>query len=518
MTEFGPTSGQHPTGNLWRPSMTGVPGGRSLGPLTFFDFYINNIESPDWTWAKDPNFFEKVADHPKSGAAILKRSRTVATFPLTMIPSKAANVDKMLAQQVSDYAFDVFDNLPNFQETIRQVNQGGILFGGRGIEWIWAQDANGVSRPVETWDVHGSRILFDTDGNPSLLTTQAPVWGAYIGKEPQRINKEISAYMLPPGRFSYYKYMAEGGPWQRPVYEGFNYHGRGETMRLYMPVMYDYYMIKYEMTTADKHGTPHVSLFYPENMGVDVSSYVQQLERKTVSAFPRTANEDPRSLFDVQFQVPSGLSYNIFEQFHDRAGEWIDIILLGGADQMQLANVGGYNATEGQRDAGEVVVFAYDAMCLSKFFTNQIVPYIVRAVPKWANLPDEVLPKVSLMPQKLRNRLQELQLLQSGAQMVPIREADIYEAIGKTRPKDGLDGSEPEPAIFLGQPQNELFNGFPTPAGTDTGADVSSSVTQEETQIREAYAARTNAGNYVKGNSNPDEKGNNKKDDKKGEK
>ncbi len=484
-----------PAGNLWRPTMTTSRGGlRAGGPETFYDYFINVIPNADWTTSYDANFDEKVANYPDVAASMRKRALTVATFPLAVNSSTARNLDKALGQQFADYVKEVLKSLPNFCETTRQLVQGGTLYGGRGCECVWSGDANGVERPVETWDVHGSRMGFDTMNNLTLFTRETPMWGSYIGSNPQQVSSSdpsLKGFTPPPGRFLFYKYMAEGGAWYRPAFEGFNYHGRGENTRLYLPVSCAYYMWRFEMKFAEKHGMPTTVVWYTENQAQTSQSQAigTSLRDEAVVFIPMAGGAEGKNMFyDLDFVQPSSMGYDLFQSFHERVRTEIEKILLGGANLMQLADVGGYNASEGQRDAGEQIIFMYDAMCISAMYNLQLVPHIIWAVPQWRNIPLEWMPKVDLMPHKLRNRLQELQILQQAAQMVPVREADVYDAAGLSKPNLGLDGSEPEPTIFLGQPQADLFNGFPTPAGTSGAASVEDpvSVQQQLAQLRQA--------------------------------
>lgn len=469
--------------SLNRPSLVGDEGLRRFGPNTFFDFYINVIQNPDWTRNLDPSFDEKVANHPDVAAAIRKRSITVASFPIGVEASGRIGVDRVVSQQIADYVDQVLNGIDSITETVRQLIAGGTLYGGRGREFVWTQDANGIERPTEAWDVHGSRIGFDVVGNMSIFTTQAPVWGAYIKQEPTTLKEGVSAIPAPPGRFIYYKYMAEGGAWERSAFEGFNYHGRGENTRLYVPVTFDYYMWRFQMKFAEKHGMPTTVLYYPEVSPVSNTDIVTSIRDEAVITLPRFSGKEGRnSMYDIEFIQPSGMGWEIYHSSHERFTQQIEKILLGGANLMQLAEVGGYNASEGQRDAGETVIFMYDALRIASVLTNQLVPHIVRAVPAWSKLPDVWMPTVNLMPHKMRNKLQELSVIQQAAMMVPVREDDIYAAAGLIRPRDGRDGQVPDNVVFLGQPPQDMFNGFP--AGGDQPS--SQSIQQQETELRKS--------------------------------
>jgi hypothetical protein len=135
---------------------------------------------------------------------------------------------------------------------------------------------------------------------------------------------------------------------------------------------------------------------------------------------------------------------------------------------MSLGDTGGYSASMNQREAGENMIYRYDAMLIDATINSQVVPYLVRAVPRWKNVPNGHLPRHMLTPERATNRMIELQILQTAAMLVPVQESAVYDAAGLNKPKDGSDGSLPEKTVFLGQPPAVGPDGQPMQGG---GAD-----------------------------------------------
>ena len=377
----------------------------------------------------------------------------------------------------------LFRSLPNINDLYRQMMKA-VLDGGHGHEFTWMRGSEGVDIPVAFYPMHKSRFVFDRMGNMAILTRDTPVWGSYVGAAPARMTGNLSgdlAWMTPPGRFAYHKYMAEGGPWFRPASEGFVYWGRGENTHLYVPVTFDQFVVRFRMKWLEKHGMPFTCLYYTPGMSTpeQVRQIAESIRGEAIALIPRGSGPTGKEQFySLDFIQPPTIGHDAFASFSDT---WtkpaVNKILLGGVESMEIGDAGGYNATIDQRDAGENVIFRYDAMNIDTTMNQQLIPYIVRAVPRWKDVPQAHLPRHCLTPERGRNRMEELELLQATAMMVPVRESDVYDVSGIQRPNDGANGGEPDRTVFLGQPQQDQFGGLmgPGDAGLDqdgdTGAD-----------------------------------------------
>ena len=453
------------SGDLQRPTLRGQEGGRVATLETLFDYFIDNVPDPDFALSQDPNFLRRIRQQPDVHAAMRKREVTVASLPLTWKPSTEKGVDPAEAQLMCDYMSDVWRSIPNMHELYRWM-QSAVLAGGAGAEFIWARTAEGVSRPAAYCQVDKSRFVFDRLGNMALLSRDQPVWGSYVQPSTTRLFKDYHAYRCPPGRFVYHKYMAEGGSWQTPADEGYLYWGRGEDTNLYYIVKFDQWVLRFRLKWLEKHGMPFTVLYYPEG-GVSqgqIDEVCKSIRDEAIALIPHPAGTSPQDWFSIEFIAPPPIGHDAFAMF---SREWtapaVDKILLGGADSMSLGDVGGFSATLNQRDAGEQILFRYDAMSIDETINGQLVPHVIRAVPRWANVPIGHMPRHVMAPERSKNRMEELQIIQTIASMVPVKEEDIYDAGGHQRPKDGADGTQPERSVFLGQPQQggDIWSAMP---------------------------------------------------------
>jgi hypothetical protein len=493
------------SGALMRPSIKGQEGARTATLETLFDYFIDNVPDPDFALQNDPNFLERIRQQPDVHAAMRKREVSVASLPLMWKPSAVKGVDPAEANLMCEYITDIWSDIPNIHELYRWM-QGAVLAGGTGVEWIWARGSEGVSRPVAYCQLHKSRFVFDRLGNMALLSRDQPVWGSYVAPSTQRIFGDYQAYRCPGGRFMYHKYMAEGGAWQQPAGEGYLYWGRGEDTNLYYIVKFDQWVLRFRLKWLEKHGMPFTVLYYPDG-GVSqaqIDGVCRSIRDEAIALVPHPPGTSPQDWFSIDFIAPPPIGHDAFAMF---SKEWtapaVDKILLGGANQMDIGEVGGYSATINQREAGEMILFRYDAMSIDETITGQLVPHIIRSVPRWANVPLGHMPRHCMAPERPKNRMEELQIIQTMAQMVRVREDDVYDAGGHSRPKDGADGAQPERSIFLGNPEagGDIWSAMPddekdVQRSPDTrGLKSIESPRMEQTRQAQLFAMKKQLGN-----------------------
>lgn len=451
-------------GNLYRPNAQGWPGARTATLETLFDFWINNVPDPDSALEQDPDFDEKLRQQPDVHACMTLRELTVASMPAHFEPSSHARIDKNLAKTVAEFCDDVFNRLPNRPDLYRQM-QNAVLMGGQGIEWIWARnnvEGTSYERPVEYHPIHKTRFVFDRLGNMALLTRETPVWGTYVAPSPNRMRSGEHIWPTPPGKFMYHRYKAEGGPWTRPASEGYVYWGRGEDTNLFIPVTFDQFVLRFRMKWLEKHGMPLTLLYYPDSEALksEVLSIAKAIRGESIVTIPRPAGGEYDQFYHVEFVSPPELGADVFSSFSE---EWtkprIEKIILGGANLLEVGDRGSYAATVDQRDEGASIIFRWDAKNIDTTIDLQCVPAMVQA--RFPGIPEEYYPHHKLTPEVEKNRAVEMEVIQAAAQLVPIREEDVYEACGYSRPKDD------EAKVFLGQAPGgapgQGFDNFPTP-------------------------------------------------------
>ena len=449
-------------GDLNRPTAVGWPGGRTAPLETMFSFYIDNVPDPDSAIAQDPTFDEKMRQQPDVHSALRKRELSVASMPARFEAATSPGINKDFAQQAADYCDSVFNALPRRHQLYKNM-QLAVSQGGRGVEWIWQKvGVEGVEQPVNYQDMHKSRFCFDRMGNMAILTREHPVWGEYVSPAPQRFTDGRWPYPTLPGKFMYHVYMAQGGPWSRPAEEGYLYWGRGEDVNLFIPVTFDLFVIRFRMKWLEKFGMPITVLTFADNM--DQSKVLQVCEAirgESIIRIPMPAGGPDDSWFKLDFVEPPTMGYDAFSNFSDT---WtrprVNSIILGSMSAMghtQDDGGGAYASDVTQEDSGPALVFADDAKNINETINLQLVPYMINA--KWPGCPPEYYPRHVLAPKKERNRAAELDILERAARMVPVREADVYDAAGRSKPK------EDEEKIFLGQADNTAWDAFPEPVG-----------------------------------------------------
>lgn len=476
-------------GQLYRPIATsGWPGQAGVGQMpqgriatleTLFDFFINSVPNPDWAFSQDPDFDEKIHQQPDVQSAFNKRSMTVASLPRIIKPSTHSTVDRAEATQMAEYIKEVFEHLPNLHQVYRQMELA-VLTGGTGFEMTYGRDASGVDILRNIDNVHQTRFMFDRLGNMGLLTRETPVWGSYINVNPTRLpgtpEGEHFYSRLPRGKFMYHLYMAEGGPWARPAAEGYMYWGRGESMNLYLIVTFDLFVLRFRMKWLERFGFPLTLLYYNDNDSrgrAEVQAIAKSIRGEGMVTIPMGSGpEGKEQFYALDFPEPPTAGYDAFAQFTEGwTRPCADKILLAGAEQMSIGQEGSFGASVNQDETGPQMIYRWDAMCIDGTINTQLIPYMIRAVPKWRHVPVHHMPRHCMTPERQRNRGEELDMLERLAKMVPIRKADVYEAAGYQQPKDGKDGTEKEDVVFLGQQEGfDGASGMPTP-GSAGGED-----------------------------------------------
>jgi phage gp29-like protein len=465
-------------GNVWRPSMVPQAGAR-VAPLdSMWDFFLDVVPDPDWAVAQDPDIDMKMRQQPDVHAAMTLRELTVASMPVSWLPSDERGVNPELAQKVADYCADVWKKLSNWNDLYRQL-QNAVLRGGQGIEFVWALDTSGgrpIPRPVEFYPVDKSRFVFDRLGNMALLSRRSPVWGAYVARNVNRqpveftgdtLARGYTAFPTEGGRFVYHKYKSLGGKWTRPADEGFVYWGFGEDIPLYLPVTFDNFALRFRMKWLEKFGTPLTILQYADG-GVsqdDVIAVAKALREEVVVNIPMIDGQ-PDSLMKVDYTEPRMGGHDAFSSFSDN---WtkprVEKILLGGANIMDVGPGGSYASAVNQRDSGTQMVFRYDAVNIDTTINNQMVPYMCQA--RWPGMPASYYPRHQMAPELQKDKKAEMEIIRMAVEMgVDLREAEVYDILGMTKPKEGED------VLVISTGMEGTFEGFP-PAAPPMNAENS---------------------------------------------
>jgi hypothetical protein len=454
-------------GKLFRPFALGDRDGRIANLETLYDFFINDVPDPDTALIQDPEIDEKLRQQPDVHACMRIRELTVASMPCVIEPSNKRKVDPDLAQLVADYVEEVFESLPSRSELYRQL-QNAVLMGGQGIEFMWAKVDN-AEVPVQFFPVHKTRFVFDRLGNMAILSRTTPVWGTYVSPNPTRFNSGLYAFPTPPGKFIYHKYMAEGGPWYRPAAEGYVYWGRGEDTNLYLPVTFDQFVLRFRMKWLEKHGMPTTLLYHPDSDEVtsDVIRIANSLRGESIVTIPRPAGTGQENdWYTIDMLDPPGTGAAAFTDFSEN---WtkprVEKILLGGANLLEVGSHGSYAATVKQHDSGAAIIFRYDAKIINETIDQQIIPYIVRA--RWPQIPDDYFPNHRLAYEEREEQLANLEILRSAAEMVPIKQDEVYDLFDLDRPDPNDETVYLGPGQQGGEPGQ--FDGFPTPASLKGG-------------------------------------------------
>lgn len=465
-------------GNVGRPfaePASGHGGDRVATLETLYEFFINNVPDPDEALAQNSNADEIIRKHPDVHAAMRLRELTVASMPWHIEASDAPGIDQKLAKRIADYTQEVFNRIPSLTDLYRMM-QNAVLHGGTGIEWIW-RERNGAQVPVNYFPVHKTRFTFDREGRMAILTRSTPVYGSYVSpgvagasgvREMSAYTKQLATingqevYHALPGKFMYHKYMSEGGSWHRPAAEGFVYWGRGENANLWNLVCFDNFAVRFRMKWLERFGFPLTIVYYPaadENSRERLIEVAESIKNETIASVPHPGDGEPDQWYKIDYQQPSMQGTDAFSVFTEQyIKPRIEKILLGGANLLQVGDVGSYGATVDQRDAGAEIIFRYDAQRLSDTLNEQIVSHIVRA--RWPECPEEYLPKHVMAPKEAVDKKYELDVIQLAAALVPIQKTDVYEAAGLEAPNED---AEPDDILFLGSDPSMIgsLDGFP---------------------------------------------------------
>lgn len=471
-------------GNVGRPfaeSASGQRGDRVATLETLYEFFINNVPDPDEALAQNSNADEIIRKHPDVHSAMRLRELTVASMPWHVEASDAPGIDDKLAKRIADYTQEVFNRIPGITDLYRMM-QSAVLQGGTGVEWIW-KPRNGAEVPVNYFPVHKTRFTFDREGRMAILTRTTPVYGSYVSpgnagatgvqepspnaayapymKQLATING-MGAYRALPGKFMYHKYMSEGGSWHRPAGEGYVYWGRGENANLWNLVCFDNFAVRFRMKWLERFGFPLTIVYYPaadENAKDRLVEVAESIKNETIASVPHPADGPPDQWYKIDYQQPSMQGTDAFSVFTEQyIKPRVEKILLGGANLLQVGDVGSYGATVDQRDAGADIIFRYDAQRISDTLNQQMVPHIVRS--RWPDCPEEYLPKHIMAPKEAVDKQYELSTIQMAATMVPVQKTDVYKAAGVEAPNED---AEPDDILFLGSDPSMMgsLDGFP---------------------------------------------------------
>ena len=434
------------TGQVYRPTLQG-PAGSPLSTFErYFDFFIDNVPDPDTALAMNPAFDELMRQQPDAHAAFLIREQTVAQYDWTINPADGDGIpgfDVALAAQVANYAKSVFNGLD--MTALHEDMQQAISLGGAGHEFIWQPGFDGVERPKRFIYIHKSNYVFDRLGNQALLTRGTPVWGSYSSANtsqppaPVKFADGRYASYFPDGKFIYHRYQALGGSWTRPAEAGYQYWGRGEDTRIYILVTAAQAVLRFWLKFLERWGIPPTDVYFPDNLrpSAEVQAIVSDAINGATNAIPRQIGQPYDSMYHIETRNPPGGSNEYFFTFLDRyVAPKIRMIILGSADEQQNSGAsGGYSDHVSRKESGSGVVFRRDGLRISETLNRQLVPHIV--LRKFRGLPAMYWPKHSLLAEEERDRKQEIEIAQILSSLVPIKEDEVYERSGFTKPEEG---------------------------------------------------------------------------------
>lgn len=471
-------------GGLYRPFGVGTGDGRIASLETLFDYFVNQVYDPDLALAQDPDFEEKCNQQPDVHAAMVIRQNTVAQFPWSIAASDVPGIDPATAKGIAEYVDEVLRRLD--METIYEQMQVAVLMGGVGHEWVWHREANGVEYPVEVWNMKKQRFVFDRLGNMAILTRNAPVWGEYVGPNPDVLAMPLrkldngmwvvqanSVYM-PHGKFTYHRYMPEGGTFQRTANEGYLYYGRGEASKLYVMVNYSGFGLHYWMKFLEKYGIPPMTLYGPDNQGPIAKNIAASLRGESVTFIPHPVGEEKNFWFEVEDRQFPSQAFDAFSSFlKDYIPAKIRIILLGDESaQAQPEGGGSYSSHVSRKESGTQVIFARDAKRISQTLSRQLIPHIV--LSRFYNCPPEYFPKHVMQPSEERDVKSDMEVAEMVSKLVPIKESEVYERSGYSKPapddKTVFNGGQPADNPF-DMMSGGATGGIPPHAGASGGGN-----------------------------------------------
>lgn len=429
-------------GGVWRDQLAGAQGGRLATLETMWDFWINNVVDPDEAMARDPDILTRMYMHPDVSAAMNKRSFTVASYPEKVEPNKAAK-NPELAKLVADYVNSCWERLPNRLHLYQEM-QTAVLEGGTAFEFIWKKEVDGTERPVNFFQIHKTRIVFDRMGNMAIRTRRTPVWGSYVSAAMQGGQENVERFLL--GKFIYHQHKRAPGRWAQPGLEGYQYFGLGEDVALYYPITFDIFIMRQRMRFLEKYGDPPIDIYGPDNgPGVTkdgIARVAASVRGESVCFFPRPVGTGKEHDFWLlkQRDVPA-MSNDAFERFQQGyTTRKVDKILLGSAEESERSDAGSYSGDVVRHQGGPEVLYLFDATNIGNTISQQVFPAI--AMSKWPGLPPEYWPILKLSPKEERDRNLEAEIIEQAVTLVPVPEAEIYDRLGIRKPIND------EPTVF----------------------------------------------------------------------
>lgn len=444
-------------GHTWRPFAHGQQGGRVATLETLYDFWINYVPDPDEALAQDPDFLNKLYQHPDVAAAWEKRAKTVSQFE-ERIEANPRAPNQKVADFIAKEVSAIWEQIPNRLSLYYEM-QRAVLAGGIGIEFVWHTEANGLQRPVQFFPVDKSRFVFDRLGNMALYTRHTPVWGSYI--EAARVDKYIRT-AFPRGKFVYHVYRRRPGTWQRPNLEGYIYFGQGDDVPLYYVVTFDFFVLRFRMKWLEKFGIPPYVLYHPDNQAVSdqIRAIGDSLRGESLITIPKKiggGDENKTAFYSLEpLNVPA-MGYDAFANF---SSSWtqpkVYNILLGQSDASEPSETGSFSAHVSRFDTGPSVFFKYDAKNISASLNAQILPSIT--LQRFPNLPQVYWPVHTFNAKEERDREQEMKVALDFAKMAPIASEEFYERGGFRRPSPGEATVGGEQKGGIGE-QLDLFGG-----------------------------------------------------------
>lgn len=459
------------SGRIVRPTLRGSEGAAVATLERFFDYFIDIVPDPDTAMAQDPFFDERLRQQPDVHAALLIREQTVAQHDWSVDASLDPTCEPELAKRVARYTDAVLRQMDTV--ALYEEMQQAISLGGVGHEFIWERDETGIERPVRFQHLHKSNFVFDRLGNMALLTRGHPMWGAYVSPNPDNSPGPVefsdgrSAVYFPQGKFVYHRYNAVGGPWTRPAEAGYVYWGRGEDTRLYILVTAAQFALRFWLKFLERWGFPPTDFYFPDNARPDaeIQAIVDDVRNGAIAAMPRTVGAgNEYSMYKVETREVPSMSAEFFNTFlNEYIAPKVRMIILGSADEQAKPQDGGggYSDHVSRKESGSGVVFRRDGLRISETLNRQLVPHIVLRM--WPGIPAKYYPKHKLQAEEERDRKQEMEIATATAALVPIKESEVYERSGFTKPNPddktvfnggGVGMDDPLAAAMGGQPPN----------------------------------------------------------------
>lgn len=329
------------------------PGERIADYRRMFAFYLDVVENVDYALRKDARAHDRMMRDGQVYSAIRVRQLANASRKLAITPKGDSEEDKRYAELTRD----MLRRIHRFPEMLLNVLDAiprGMSC--QEIEWQLSNQTM-LFEPLKLYPVHPSRIKFDLDNHPVLVSPFDIFWGE----------------KLPPNSFMLHTHDPEPGDWSKPEEEGRLVFGHGLLDRLYPWFLWKSICIRNWLRLSDRVATGTLVGRYPwknAEARTQIMDILKMVQSHGAVAFPSDAG------FEIDLLKGDNHSADFYKNLVGYIDDQMTKMVLGSTMLMDTGSVGSYAMAEVHERTTFGRLVTYDADSVVSTLRDQLVRYI----------------------------------------------------------------------------------------------------------------------------------------------